>query len=257
MEATHYDHIYLAPHLDDAALSCGGAITQQRRAGERVLVITLCAGSPDPAVPLSSFASELHTAWHLSPAEVVPARLREDALAMQRLDVAYQWTGLLDAIYRYPAAYNNRETLFGIPAEADPLFAALHELCRTLHKTYPHATFYAPLGIGNHVDHLITHRVAHAVMGSHLVFYEDFPYVVKAEAREKRLQLLDLPLTPHRSAIDAALPTKIAAIEAYASQLGELFGGRDGMMTTVESFARAVAPAGATYGEQHWVINGH
>ena len=36
-------HVYLSPHLDDAVLSCGGAIHRAGAAGEAVLVITVFA----------------------------------------------------------------------------------------------------------------------------------------------------------------------------------------------------------------------
>src|SRR5258705_8534487 len=73
-----YDHIYLSPHLDDAALSCGGAIARHANAGARVLVVTLCTAAPPPAGPFSDFANAVHQSWGLASAEVVRARLRED-----------------------------------------------------------------------------------------------------------------------------------------------------------------------------------
>ncbi len=41
-----YRHIVLSPHLDDAALSCGGFIARMTAAGERVLVVNVCSGIP-------------------------------------------------------------------------------------------------------------------------------------------------------------------------------------------------------------------
>ena len=65
-----YDHIYLSPHLDDAALSCGGGIAAQRAAGERALVVTLCTAAPAPDMQFSDLALEFHRKWGLAPAEV-------------------------------------------------------------------------------------------------------------------------------------------------------------------------------------------
>ncbi len=42
-----YEHIYLSPHLDDVALSCGGRIVKQRSKGENVLVVTVFTGDID------------------------------------------------------------------------------------------------------------------------------------------------------------------------------------------------------------------
>src|SRR5689334_12434287 len=76
-------HVYLSPHLDDAALSCGGMIHQQTQAGERVVVVTLCAGGP-PAGALSDFAQSLHTRWQ-TPVEAVAVRRAEDLAALKVL----------------------------------------------------------------------------------------------------------------------------------------------------------------------------
>src|SRR5262245_18872318 len=147
-----YDHIYLSPHLDDAALSCGGAIAAQRAAGQRVLVATLCTATPDPAMRFSDLALEFHRIWGLDPAEVVAARLREERRALEILDADSYWAGMLDAIYRYPEAYNTRGSLFNAPAPDDPLFPMLRQFIGDLRQRQPGATFYAPLGVGSHVD---------------------------------------------------------------------------------------------------------
>ena len=63
---THYDAIYLAPHLDDAALSCGGQIYQLTAVGKQVLIVTIIAGDPPQNVVYSDFARELHERWELA-----------------------------------------------------------------------------------------------------------------------------------------------------------------------------------------------
>src|SRR4249919_2584335 len=95
-----YDHIYLSPHLDDAALSCGGAIARHANAGARVLVVTLCTAAPPPAGPFSRFAQDHYLMWGLAPELAMAEREREDDLALERLDADTYRAGLLDAIYR-------------------------------------------------------------------------------------------------------------------------------------------------------------
>src|SRR5215213_7233046 len=95
-----YDHIYLSPHLDDAALSCGGAIARHANAGARVLVVTLCTAAPPPAGPFSEFAQDHHLMWGLVPERAMAEREREDDLALERLNADTFRAGLLDAIYR-------------------------------------------------------------------------------------------------------------------------------------------------------------
>ena len=74
------DALYLSPHLDDAVYSCGGLIYQQTQAGQRVLVMTTCAGLP-PSGPLSPFAEALHTRWQVSATNAVTTRRTEDHAA--------------------------------------------------------------------------------------------------------------------------------------------------------------------------------
>ncbi|NJM07001.1 HEAT repeat domain-containing protein [Candidatus Gracilibacteria bacterium] len=80
---TAYDHIYLSPHLDDAALSCGGAIARHAANRQHVLVITICTAAPDTNVPFSPFAAAMHADWGLSPDRVVAQRLQEDVAALE------------------------------------------------------------------------------------------------------------------------------------------------------------------------------
>jgi LmbE family N-acetylglucosaminyl deacetylase len=249
-----YRHVYVSPHLDDVALSAGGAVLLHRAAGEQVLVVALCTAAPAPEDALSDLAHEFHRSWGLSPAEAMATRLREEQQAMALLDIDYYWAGLLDAIYRFPQAYSSRDTLFGTPAPGDPLGASLRPLLAALRDQLPQATFYAPLGIGEHVDHQIALAACQAA-GIAPLCYEDFPYVVQPGAGERRRAALAVPLYPRSIAIDATLEAKIAAISCYASQLGELFGGPEAMAAKVTRYARTVAPPDAAYGERLWAYD--
>lgn len=251
-----YDHIYLSPHLDDAALSCGGRIGAQLAAGERVLAITLCTAAPPPAGPFSALAQRFHADWGLSPDQVVTARLTEDRRAMEQLGCDYYWAGMLDAIYRHPEAYNSRESLFDRPDPADPLFADLAGFVGGLRSRMPGASFYAPLGVGNHVDHLITFATVRSTLGSAVSFYEDIHYVLQPGALERRLQAIGEPMSLEGLAIDASIERKIAAIAAYASQLPELFGSVGAMAPAIRAYAHKVRPSDAQYGERLWRLVG-
>jgi LmbE family N-acetylglucosaminyl deacetylase len=253
-----YQHVYLSPHLDDAALSCGGMIVRQHTAGEATLVVTVCTAAPPPAGPFSDLALAFHAAWGLSPAEVVAARLREDEAAMAALGCDALWAGELDAIYRHPAAYAARETLFGAPAPDDPLLPALRRLFAALRERLPEATFYAPLGVGHHVDHQLTHQAAREAAGAPLALYEDFPYVARPGELERRVGELGGALSPRVAAVDGALADKLAAIGAYTSQMAELAASQLGRAASPEEamalMAAAVEAYGASVGgERVWV----
>jgi LmbE family N-acetylglucosaminyl deacetylase len=255
-----YAHVCLSPHLDDAALSCGGLLAGLAAAGAPVLVVNVCGGSPPRGGPFSPFAALQHERWGLPADQAVALRRAEDAAALAALGVDGLDLGLLDAIYRMPAAYVDDQTLFGAVAPDDTLAAAVAPALAALAARLSGATFYAPLGVGNHVDHQAVHAVAAklAGRGADVRFYEDFPYVAQAGALARRLDQLGGPgaWAPAAAAIDGALELKIAAVGAYASQLGTLFGGAEPMARAVAGYARRVAPPGAQYGERVWVTKG-
>ncbi len=245
-----YQHVYLSPHLDDAALSCGGTIARQRAAGERVLVVTICTAAPPAEGPFSPLAQSFHAAWGLSPGEVVAARLCEDEVAMTTLDVDALWAGELDAIYRHPVAYHARETLFGTPAPDDPLLPSLRRLVSLLRERLPEATLYAPLGVGHHVDHLLTWQAAYETIGAQLLCYEDFPYVARAGELERRLAEPIGKLAPRVTAVDQTLCCKVGAVRAYGSQLAELAHSQLGHMVSAAEAATLMAAAITNYARQ-------
>ena len=248
-----YDHIYLSPHLDDAVLSCGGAIARHANAGARVLVVTICTAAPPPAGPFSDFAHAVHQSWELTPAEVIRARLHEDDLALARLDADTYRAGLLDAIYRRPDAYNSRDALFGTPAPDDSLLYSTRQLIAALRGRVPRATFYAPLGVGNHVDHQIIHDAARDSAGAVIAFYEDFPYMLWAGAFEQRMRAIGQPFIASTIDIDTTLMRKIGAISAYASQLSSLFEEPAALARIVGDYAENLRPESGTYGERVWL----
>lgn len=219
-----YEHIFIAPHLDDAVLSCGGLLTQCIAHGKRTLVVTLCTGSPPSTVPLSPFASYLHTAWNLG-ADPMALRRQEDLVALTRLGVDGMHMGELDAIYRDPA-YATWEDIIATVVPTDPLPIVAATTLTRLRQQNPVATLYLPLAVGNHVDHQVVCAAQAAVELGPTAFYEDFPYAIDPDAVAKRRAALSefgQGLVPHYIPIGDYLPRKVDAIRAYSSQLGELF----------------------------------
>jgi LmbE family N-acetylglucosaminyl deacetylase len=229
-------YVYLSPHLDDVALSCGGRIWQQAQAGERVTVVTVFAGAPKHEAWLSSFARKLHARWGGS-AQAVEERQEEDRQALSLLGAEPLHWPHRDCIYRRTLGgdfpYASEEALWGEihPSEAS-LVRGLAERIRALP---PGGTLYVPLAIGRHVDHRIVRQAAE---GSErpLTYYEDFPYAADRGAVETALGHGDwevelLPLS--REALEA----KIAAITRYRSQISTFWGSTSDMAAAVRAFA--------------------
>jgi LmbE family N-acetylglucosaminyl deacetylase len=252
-----YQHVYLSPHYDDASLSCGGSIHQQIRAGQAVLVVTICAAPPQAGDPLSPFARELHSFWG-SPEDVVATRRAEDRAAMEALGVSYVQLDFNDCIYRGRPAdgiwyYNDDAELFGQIHPADLMLA--EQIAAAIDQVVLFAgnsTLYAPLTVGNHVDHQLVHAAAVQLQNEtrSLAFYEDYPYVDPGFSHgSKRTRALaetlaHLPYDNLSSQLqmlsEADLLAKISSIAAYGSQIPFLLGGQEEMADKVRTYAELV-----------------
>jgi LmbE family N-acetylglucosaminyl deacetylase len=182
--------IYLSPHLDDVALSCGGLVWEQIKAGEKVSIWTICAGDP-PEGPLSAFAEELHTRW-MAGREATAVRRREDLASCAMLAAAAWHLEVPDCIYRRSrvdgrALYASEAALFG---EIDPEEQVLvGSLGAELEKRLPRgAELVCPLAIGGHVDHRLTRRASER-LGRRLWYYADYPYVLKEAGELEKLRI--------------------------------------------------------------------
>ncbi|MEZ4658337.1 MAG: PIG-L family deacetylase [Caldilineaceae bacterium] len=120
MMKNYYDYIYLSPHLDDAALSCGGQIYQQTAVGKSVLIVTVMAGDPNVA-EFSDYIQSLHERWELA-ADAAAARRAEDLAACQILGADAHHLDLPDCIYRY----DGQSERFLYLSDAD-IFGDVHE----------------------------------------------------------------------------------------------------------------------------------
>jgi len=247
-----YDHLYLSPHLDDVILSCGGTIWQQVRAGERVLVLTVFAGSPSPDAPLSPFAQELHARWEtLTDASAL--RREEDLAALAVLGAETMHWPYTDCVYRRTPAgcfpYTSGETLFGPvhPAEKG-LIAELATRLAALLQRQGGAAIYVPLGIGHHVDHQIVRQAAEA-SGHALAYYEDFPYAQDRQA----MQQVSMPgqARVHLELLsEQALEAKLAAIACYRSQVSTFWDDAAHIASSVRAFAEQTG--GGRLAERYW-----
>lgn len=243
-----YDAIYLAPHLDDVALSCGGQIFEQSAAGHRLLIVTVMAGPP-PAGALSPFAQFQHDKWGLSANEAVRSRQAEDQTACQLLGAAYEHWPVSDCIYRrHPQTneplYASEEAIFGPIQEAEmELIAQIAMKMADL----PHSgRVLAPLAIGNHVDHQLTRRAAELAFGQRLAYYEDYPY------NQRLYPAGNLPpppqLTPQLWPLSRpAIQARLSAIAAYQSQLTSLFGDLQTMQQLAQQYLTQLG------GERNWL----
>jgi LmbE family N-acetylglucosaminyl deacetylase len=147
-----------------------------------------------------------------------------------------------DCIYRrLPGSDQPRiaanEDLFQFDAVKDSVMIA--ELSRTLEQRLPlDCMLIAPLGIGGHIDHLIT-RAAAERLARPLWYYADYPYAgMDPRAAQKAIssavkdQQFDLSSESLRAWKDAA--------SAYESQISSFWASRADMEKAMDDHAASI-----------------
>jgi LmbE family N-acetylglucosaminyl deacetylase len=229
-------HLYLSPHFDDAALSCGGHIAQLCQNGERVVVFTVMAGDPPVGFKPTPFTEKLHQDWGLQ-CPPLEGRGLEDEKAMSILGAEVKFGPYPDAVYRIDpktggALYPDRDSIFAKVQPGDPVLqakrAAVVQALIALFDIKTGDTIHVPLGVGQHVDHQIVREMGKALMrwrpSNPMFFYEDYPYLRQGQAAiRSAVEELGLEVARVTHALDpVTIDKRIAAIACYRSQLASL-----------------------------------
>ena len=225
-------HVLLSPHFDDVVFSCGALVAQWARSGQRVAIVTICAGLP-PAGPLSAYASKLHRRWSPQleslPAQMVAQRRAEDLRAADMLGAMAIHLTVPDCIYRLNPdggwLYEGHAQIFGA------LHAAEQHLPRQIAQQLVRISgvtaatrIWTPLALGNHVDHQMVRAASQqCALPGQRGYYEDYPYAEDATAIAG--VTLPGPELAQRSLQVTAqnLEAKLNAISAYESQLSSFW----------------------------------
>jgi LmbE family N-acetylglucosaminyl deacetylase len=189
-------HVFVAPHPDDVALSCGGLIATLREAGKSVTIVTVFSGN-GAATGLTTYQREALgfgstearptpgslaragiAAGRLPRDEVPPrapvltvervgAEMAHDLMAARRLEderyasfarASIVFLDLPDAVFRN---YEGDAQLLAAPRADDS--APIDLLLAEIGRLEPEKV-YVPLGVGDHVDHQLMREVGVALL---------------------------------------------------------------------------------------------
>lgn len=200
-----------------------------------MFVVTIFGG-PERA-PFSFPATILHKEWGLE--FPVAHRRNEDEVACRVVGCGRVVLDFPDAIYRQDDEghhlYPTFEALREAPAAADAhlvmaIASAIEELVRE--ET---AVLYCPLGLGAHVDHVLTRQAGRLLANRHrVVSYRDFVY-----DRTWDGQLDEKSGTPiYVNLTDQERAAKRRGVAAYRSQVSDLFGTETLMIEYFETIGR-------------------
>ena len=171
---SRHAHVFLSPHADDIVFSCAGHLASQ------------LAASPDQA------AADVFLVTVFLSGPQAETRRREDEKAAQLLGCQYRCLELPDALDR-PEVRGSLDLFMPF---GPPHLGITNEVLSRLLPWLPRTTtLYAPLGVGGHIDHRITHEAARAMAYQvgptlRLAFYEDLPYALARYSLGRRLAAL-------------------------------------------------------------------
>jgi len=205
-----YDYVYISPHFDDVAASCGGRILNQKQAGKSVLVVTVFSARANRATRVNNRALQAMLDYD--------RRRLEDMKAMQLLGVDFLWLDFPEVLFRRQPSWRR----YGITyPDTDANKRLCHQITIQLAaicKQTQCVEMMLPLGIGQHVDHQILFQTGlsrhqNSLRQHAILFYEEMPYALFPFLRNYRLKKIfpgAIGLRhPHQiKAFSSQLPTK-------------------------------------------------
>lgn len=213
--------LFISPHLDDVAFSCGGTLIDLVQRGWHVVLCTIFTRSVhDP----QGFALACQTDKGIAPdVDYMALRRAEDEQFAQIAGVnEFLHLPHAEAPHR---GYNAAPELFAGVHEDDQIWELLADDFRHLDAAYAPDLIFAPQGLGNHVDHLqVIRALLAAELADHTCWYRDTPYIIRQPTAVPST-LLPSKLHQQGVAVDQTIERKIAGCCAYTTQIGFQFGG--------------------------------
>lgn len=229
--------LVLSPHLDDAVLSCG-ALLQASVAKREVTVATVFTES-GPGPHTWAARSFLRQCAVTDARSLYEARRTEDCDVLAEAGIGTVHLGMADALFRrrreprvaralwsrLAPEFRHRYPTYrfdiarGRVSHGDgPLISQLQRMVAELLEGSGAELLFCPVGVGRHVDHLITRMVGEEFTDK-VVFYSDFPYnqaSVPDATFIRRNRLV-------RWTWDEAIAEKHRLIRGYETQVDALF----------------------------------
>lgn len=253
--ARHTPCVFVEPHFDDVAFSCGGWLSVLAQGGSPVELVTVFTADPVPEAVVSPLADAVHAEWA---ATKTPYQQRRQEAASIGALVSVRQTSLAlpEAIYRDPQL-TTIEDLFRAddPPEMDPIYPDVLSALDESFSSQSRLIVFAPLGVGGHQDHRVVHAAVRALAARRprwtVWYYEDFPYALDVAALKARVRQ-EPRLRPATVEIDDTLETRIRLAACYESQVRAIFGTPDRLRHEIEGYAGRVGTPSAPR-ERYWL----
>jgi LmbE family N-acetylglucosaminyl deacetylase len=214
--------ILIAAHADDAAYSVGGALIKRALPQPVVAVTVFSRTDYAPYLPSSS---------KMSVDEITRVSKEEDRTYFSQLGIEVMQLDFPDAPLR---GYNDPgniylkdrpgRPIFGVKLSTDDsVFKSVENSIVSTLSSFSGSYIALPLGLGCHVDHLITSDACISANSKlRMIYYEDVPYSFGYPlARINRIaRTIDPTAEPLYVEIEHEMRQKLKNLESYKSQVG-------------------------------------
>lgn len=226
--------LFISPHLDDAAFSCGGTFAGLGDENRQTILCTIFTKSFSRP---TGFALACQLDKNLPAAVDYMNLRREEDLSAARIlkaaDVLH-----LDFAEAPHRGYESAAELFAGIKAGDEIWREIAEKLCSLGESFKPQLIFAPQGLGNHVDHLQTIRAVRKVFPVEKTFwYRDTPYAIR-QPFARQSDLLPAKIADAFYDVESYLEQKIRACAAYRSQINFQFGGAEKLEIRLREFHR-------------------
>jgi LmbE family N-acetylglucosaminyl deacetylase len=232
-QSTHYHSIFISPHLDDIAFSCGGTLWRLCQKN-RILVVNV----------FSDYGSK--TTIRRQEEENAARFFGYESLCLDLPDFPLrEWFG-------WSVLQRNRVLTEQDRRWADRIAGRLKALMRGIEYQW----IYLPLGVGLHRDHQICFQAGVQAFSSvKALFYEDAPYALNPAALKKRCDTLaGSSFWPELVEITDCFENKMQGALYYQSQLRGCFGSEEDMRRRYREFHAIEQSAKGSLHERIWRV---
>lgn len=211
------NYIFISPHLDDAILSAG-ALIHYLSSSKKIKIITVFTkASKKNTDATEQFVRSCH---HTNNGRLFFDRRKEDKKICQYLKVGHLHLGFTDALWR--DSYRSMEEVFSSRINNTKKESDLEKLItrklKKIVKNIEDAIIFAPLSIGNHIDHRMINKICRDNFVN-TIYWEDYPYNLKSNPSEELVKKNSLSYFE----FDQDLYVKDKLIRFYKSQIPSLF----------------------------------
>lgn len=208
--------VLISPHSDDIAYSLGGSMILNFFEKSAIMITVFTESNFSPRLKLSG-SKTISRIRHLEDV----AFAREVGLELIKLD------------FPEPPMRGMRQNsdIFGKVAKSDPLFEPVHKKLSDIINSIPNVgLIVSPLGISDHIDHLIVMESCLAICKKNnirLAFYEDVPYAASLKLEQIRtsaesISFNNYKIRSHKINISNIFDNKLNNLRLYRTQIGKI-----------------------------------